>query len=280
MRKLTIITINRNNADGLDKTIKSVINQDYENYEYIIIDGASTDSSVNIIKGYQNRLTYWISEPDKGVYDAMNKGINEATGEWICFLNSGDIFCNENVLKNLFIDNIHFTDDADILYGNVVCSGRVLLYMLRPEPLEGILRSLPFSHQSSFIRTEVQKNNKFNTRYKICADHYMFLSLYKNKYRFKYIDVTISIFDITDSLSSKNANLVVRENYEIRGIDSKFKLYVAILKFKIKKLISRRYDDLCSWSDFLAKNKIKLMGKGKQENIAWVVRNENIIDKK
>ena len=96
--KITVITVCHNAAKTLEKTIKSVLNQTYPNIEYIIIDGGSTDDTVDIIKRYADRLAYWISEPDKGIYDAMNKGIEVATGEWINFMNAGDTFYEENTI--------------------------------------------------------------------------------------------------------------------------------------------------------------------------------------
>ena len=88
--KLSIITINRNNAAGLRRTIESVVSQTYTEFEYIIIDGASTDESVDVIKEYADKITFWVSEPDNGIYNAMNKGILKAKGEYLLFLNSGD----------------------------------------------------------------------------------------------------------------------------------------------------------------------------------------------
>ena len=88
--KLSVITINFNNRDGLRKTIESVVNQTYNDFEYIIIDGGSTDGSVDVIKEYADRIDYWVSEPDKGIYNAMNKGIDVAKGEYCIFMNSGD----------------------------------------------------------------------------------------------------------------------------------------------------------------------------------------------
>lgn len=113
--KLSIITVNRNNTEGLRKTIESVVSQTYTDFEYIIIDGASTDGSVDIIKEYADRITYWVSEPDNGIYNAMNKGILKAKGEYLQFLNSGDWLVDEGVLQTM----IKYTDDVDILIGNI-----------------------------------------------------------------------------------------------------------------------------------------------------------------
>src|SRR5574344_525947 len=99
--KLSIITINNNDAAGLEKTIKSIINQTFTDYEYIIIDGGSTDESVEVIKKYTEHIDYWVSEPDKGIYNAMNKGINQTEGEYLNFLNSGDTYYDNNVLNKI-----------------------------------------------------------------------------------------------------------------------------------------------------------------------------------
>ena len=111
--KLSIITINLNNAAGLRKTIESVVNQTFTDYEYLIIDGGSTDGSVEVIKEFADKITYWVSEPDKGIYNAMNKGILKARGEYLQFLNSGDWLVDNEVLFRVFSLN-HF---EDILYG-------------------------------------------------------------------------------------------------------------------------------------------------------------------
>ena len=100
--KLSIITINFNDAKGLEKTIQSVINQTYKDFEYIVVDGASTDGSVDVIKKYSNKLTHWVSEPDTGIYNAMNKGTRMASGEYCLYLNSGDFLADNDVLEKAF----------------------------------------------------------------------------------------------------------------------------------------------------------------------------------
>jgi glycosyltransferase involved in cell wall biosynthesis len=113
--KLSIITINKNNVLGLEKTIQSVIGQTYKDFEYIVIDGNSNDGSVDIIKQYADKITYWVSEPDKGIYNAMNKGILQTSGEYCLFLNSGDWLVNDNILSKVFSENLQ----EDIIYGNI-----------------------------------------------------------------------------------------------------------------------------------------------------------------
>lgn len=118
MANLSIITINFNNKEGLLRTAKSITEQLYTNFEWIVIDGGSTDGSLDIIKQYQNHITYWCSEKDKGVYDAMNKGIRHSNGTWLNFMNSGDTFVSAETLQNVFNEAIPPT--AYFLYSDTI----------------------------------------------------------------------------------------------------------------------------------------------------------------
>ena len=113
--KLSIITINYNNATGLEKTIKSIVNQSYSDFEYIVIDGASSDDSKKIIEQNEDKITFWLSESDSGIYNAMNKGIKQAKGEYLLFINSGDELFNEKVLQNVF----ELKPTSDLVYGDL-----------------------------------------------------------------------------------------------------------------------------------------------------------------
>lgn len=116
--KISIITINYNNVEGLKRSIESVVNQTSKDYEYIIIDGGSTDGSVDVIKLYSNRIDYWESEPDRGIYHAMNKGVKLATGEYVIFMNSGDKFYSNEIIA----DFIKLNPKEDILSGDAKLS--------------------------------------------------------------------------------------------------------------------------------------------------------------
>ncbi len=113
--KISFITVVYNSASSLEDTLKSVINQTYANKEIIIIDGGSTDGTINIIKKFKSNIDYWISEPDKGLYDAMNKGLIAATGDYVTFINAGDQYCDINVIDELFEGQTN----ADVIYGNI-----------------------------------------------------------------------------------------------------------------------------------------------------------------
>lgn len=114
--KLSIITINLNNLEGLKKTFESVFNQTFTDYEWIVIDGGSTDGSREFIEAHQDSFSYWSSEPDRGIYNAMNKGILQANGEYLSFLNSGDYYADSETLANVFCTN----HEADILFGYMI----------------------------------------------------------------------------------------------------------------------------------------------------------------
>ena len=178
--KVTVVTVVFNNKDGIRETIESVINQTLP-CEYIIIDGGSTDGTVDIIKEYDTQIDYWVSEPDNGIYDAMNKGIKVATGEWILFMNSGDTFHNEYVLERIFSQS--YNEKVGVIWGNtdLYRDGRyVTKYKNRPfyEHLSTAFRGVGICHQSTFVRTSLAKQLMFDTSYKISADFNMMYLIY------------------------------------------------------------------------------------------------------
>ena len=166
--KYSIVTINYNNAEGLRRTIQSVVSQTYADYEYLIIDGGSSDGSVNAIKDYEDRISYWVSEKDGGIYNAMNKGVKVAHGEYLIFMNSGDVFYNSDVLKNIR-EELH---DEDILVGKVFIDDNNNI--ISPPPQRELSMYHLFSgsipHQGTFIKTLLQKKYPFDETLKISSD--------------------------------------------------------------------------------------------------------------
>ena len=130
---ISVVTVSYNAVATIEQTILSVVNQTYPHIEYIIIDGGSTDGTVDVIKKYADRIAYWVSEPDKGIYDAMNKGIKVATGEWINFMNCGDSFYSVSVLSDVFKDKS--CKENDVIYGNTCIMERWCMYEERPREL-------------------------------------------------------------------------------------------------------------------------------------------------
>ena len=210
---ISIITVSYNAVSTIEKTILSVINQTYDNIEYIIIDGGSTDGTIEIIKKYEHNISYWISEPDKGIYDAMNKGIKLAKGDWINFMNAGDTFYNNKIINEIF----SYHCKGDILYGNVYYeqNGYKIIKKATTPQLSNI--NLSFCHQSSFVKSSIIKKNPFNTIYKLSADYAMFMSLLSEGFKFIYVDICIAKYD-RNGISSNNwktnyENLLIHQNY-------------------------------------------------------------------
>ena len=160
--KYSIITINYNNREGLRKTIESVVNQSCKDYEYIIIDGGSTDGSREVIDEYADQIDYWISEPDNGIYNAMNKGIQLVNGDYVVFMNAGDEFANKDVLS---LVNGY---DGDIILGGDLYGGKVR--MLKETMTLYDLLSIGICHQSVYYRREVIQKYGFDESYKLIAD--------------------------------------------------------------------------------------------------------------
>lgn len=204
---ISVVTICYNAKNDLEKTILSVLSQTYQDIEYIIIDGGSTDGTVDIIHKYSERLFYWISEPDKGIYDAMNKGMDRATGSWINFMNAGDTFCDNEVIKNIF--GYNDLSDYSVIYGDCYVSKLNQLQYLKASSMKKVHVQMPFCHQSSFIR---KIRLRFSIDLKIAADYQMIYEYYRMNgiSSFLYISKPISVFDAT-GISTTNNNLLQKE---------------------------------------------------------------------
>ena len=188
---ISIITVSYNSVQTIEETILSVINQTYSNIEYIIIDGGSNDGTVDIIKKYSNKISYWISEPDKGIYDAMNKGALKATGEYIQYLNSSDKIHNVNTIESIFNENIN---NADIIYGDIIMEKEFGTFYMIPYPLDRFQIEFPIFHPSTWIKRDILIHYLFDTRFKIIADYDLFRKLYSLKYTFQYIPIVFTDF--------------------------------------------------------------------------------------
>ncbi|SFB78411.1 Glycosyltransferase involved in cell wall bisynthesis [Parapedobacter composti] len=194
---LSIITVNLNNREGLERTIASVVSQNTNvDYEYIVIDGQSDDGSLAVIKKYSDRLTYWVSESDEGVYDAMNKGIRAASGDYLLFLNSGDILTDTTVLGDVFKK----LDGTDVVYGDIYFNyGTYQERYYYPRELSfQFFCEKSLGHPATFIRRELFfKYGLYDLSYPIAAD-WVFFSRVICKYNVttKHVPVAISIFDM------------------------------------------------------------------------------------
>lgn len=189
--KVTIVTVTYNAKEHLEQTILSVLEQDYPNIEYIILDGGSTDQTVEIIKRYQDRLAYWVSEPDGGIYDAMNKGIDVATGEWINFMNAGDSFSTADTVKTVFE---RLDSDTDIIMGgiNLFDSQNRFIKYNQVDDVSKILQQSVCYHQAVFAKTDLAREYKYNLQYKVVSDYDFRVRCYVNKYRFQALDFPVA----------------------------------------------------------------------------------------
>lgn len=209
--KLSIITINLNNKDGLEKTINSVVSQTFKDYEYIVIDGASSDGSCKIIQKYKNDITHWVSEKDSGVYNAMNKGIKVARGKYLQFLNSGDYLLNKEVLKKVF----NIITNKDIYYGSSLRKSETgnLYEFTEPSDLS-FKRFFDYSicHQSMFIKRKLFREfGTYDESLKIVSDwKFNVNAIILNNCPLNFLNFPIVFYD-TKGISSKKRKLSTRE---------------------------------------------------------------------
>lgn len=211
---VSIITVVYNGAKHLEQTITSVLNQSYKNIEYIVIDGGSTDSTVDIIKQYENKIDFWQSERDNGIYFAMNKGISLAKGELIGILNADDYYLPNTIEKTIEADKLNH---ADIYYGDMryISESGELLSAAKPHISK--MNEMPaIFHPTCFVRRSVyEKAGMFDTRYKISSDYDFLLRCLKQNFSFQYIPEVLTCFRIGGMSSSCASNI---EGYKIMKV--------------------------------------------------------------
>ena len=209
MDKVSVVTVTYNCEDVIESTISSILSQSYDNIEFIVIDGKSTDSTLNIVQKYHEKIDYILSEKDRGIFDAMNKGIKVATGDWIVFMNAGDGFANPNALKDFVLQ---IENGVDIAYGNtiMVCNG--YYYYLPPAKLELMSKQMPMQHQSTLVRLSYHKKHLFDLSYKLAGDYnFLYKSYYHDHCKFQYIPLNLSYFDNAGGASKDNHIDAVKE---------------------------------------------------------------------
>lgn len=190
--RITIATVSYNAEKEIEPTLKSVTGQDYENMEYIVIDGASSDSTIDIIEGFRNQIDQLVVESDNGIYDAMNKAIKMSTGDYLLFMNAGDTFCDPHTLSQM-AEHLH--DDPAVLYGDryyVALNGKS--ERQNAKPVEKIFERMPYCHQAALTKTKSLREHLFNTTYKYAADYNQVVQIYRAGERFKKIDLPVCNF--------------------------------------------------------------------------------------
>lgn len=218
--KISVVTVCYNSEAVIEKTIQSVVNQSFDDFEYIIIDGASTDKTLEIIEKYRNKITKIISEKDKGIYDAMNKGIANASGEYIIFLNADDVFLHENVLK---LAAKKMNDNKELYYGDLVflekSTGKINNRRQNNVNYIYLCGGMLFHPTIFAARSLFKKVGNFDTKYRIVADYdWIIRALVKNKASCKYLDMPITIFAEGEGASTnpKNKDLHKNERTEVQ----------------------------------------------------------------
>jgi len=235
---ITVITVVLNGEKTLEETIKSVISQTYPNVEYIIIDGGSNDGTLDIIKKYEDYIDYWVSEPDEGIYDAMNKGIKVALGSYYVFLGSDDKIIKDWLEKGIhYINTLLKFEDTIYLYGNIVFSakwGKIRYKYLQLKDLSDLKKEFTIPHSGSIISSKLFRfNSLYDKKYKIVGDYAWVLSVVQ-KIRPVYIDC----YQIEMMLGGKSNNprSILAILKEIKMLEKDFGININ-RKFKIKKII-------------------------------------------
>lgn len=238
--KISIITVNLNKGDVIERTLKSVLHQTYTNIEYIVIDGGSTDNSVEIIKNLGSKIHYWISEPDHGIYNAMNKGLERASGNFLLFLNSGDYLAKNDVIKKfvgkleMFKNNIQNT----IFYGNIVVEDKII--NAPPKINLNVLSSSSLPHPATFIPKNIfDKIGYYNEGYNIISDWIFFLEAYLNQFKFIYINCPITIFELNGMSSNfnqieKEKNSFLHNTYP--NLVDDFKIFSSLKNYELSRI--------------------------------------------
>lgn len=244
MYKISVVTICYNVERDVERTIKSVLEQDYPNVEYIIVDGKSSDGTMSVVNKYADKIDCVISEPDNGIYDAMNKGIKVATGDWINFMNVGDTFFSKTVLSD-FAKSVD--EDTDVAYCDAMMIYHQGKKIYRPDPISVLEKRMAFCHQSSFIRASVHKERPFDLQYKLSADYDFFRYCYKESKTFQYIPMIAANYECEDGLSVKRRLLGQKEDFLINGdaftVIGKVKFFLWVMKFRVKNGIKKFLPD-------------------------------------
>ena len=216
--KVTVVTAVLNDAGHIEQTILSVISQTDIEIEYIIVDGGSKDGTLELIGKYKDKISLLISEPDRGVYDAMNKGIKYSTGDFVYFLNSGDVLLNPSILSKIKLEELK--ERNAIIYGNVVVAYGNIEALEKPRPFFNSkmkFKGIGICHQSMFFPGKLIRNEKYDLSYKIAADYDLVYRLWRKGTEFLYKDITIAKYDWGKGISSNPYKLldVYRENARV-----------------------------------------------------------------
>lgn len=241
--KLSIITVNLNNCNGLQKTIDSVISQTFKDFEWIVIDGGSTDGSKELIEQYSNHFAYWVSEPDKGIYNAMNKGIRVAQGEYLQFLNSGDWLWEHDTLQKMFA----IPPIEEIIYGDCIEADGT--HSIFPHIINTLfLYKWSINHQSTLIKSCLLKETGYDENYQIASDWKFFLnSIIFNSVSYRKIDIIVTGVQEGHSYDTSLSTIEREDILE--------KTFPPLLRKTLEQSISFLDNPMYQYFDYIQKNK-------------------------
>lgn len=211
--KLSIITINYNNAAGLQKTIQSILSQTWKDFEWIVIDGGSTDGSVELLDQYKDHFSFWCHEKDSGVFNAMNKGVARAQGDYLNFMNSGDEYYEPETLAKVF--RMVTDENIGVYYGNYYesfCDGHLRERIMHKELDLRFIMHMPINHQSTLIRRDLLMTKGYDETYRIVSDWKAFIEWLIAGVPFFHLDLHIAKFD----MSGINQTLEEKKNIELK----------------------------------------------------------------
>ena len=228
--RISIITVCRNALADVRRTAASVREQTYANYEYIIVDGASTDGTVEWLREQEGII--WLSEPDKGIYDAMNKGVRMAKGEWVIFMNAGDTFYNNDVLQNIAP---YLKSEYGLVYGDIAKQSKGKELIKHAEQPHNSHRMF-CCHQALFTRTELLRNTPFDTTHTLSADFKFVKQMYRQSVPMLYVPQVVARFDThgishTRMIDGLEDNIAVIREVDTRSWERM--CFIFRLQFKI-----------------------------------------------
>lgn len=230
---ISIITVNLNNIQGLERTMRSVLSQKSKDFEWIVIDGGSTDGSKELIEMHSDAISYWVSESDSGIYEAMNKGIIAAKGDYLQFLNSGDSLADNNIISDFNSQNFK----KDVIYGNAIIvdhNGNKVGFFNAPEEIKmSFFFNHALNHQATFFSKRCFERYRYNEHNKIASDLELFMLLIYNNFSFQKYNRSIVCFD-NSGISSINTGV-----NEFQGIVDRI----------LPKGIRADYEDIISFRD-------------------------------
>ena len=224
--KVTIITVCFNAATDLQKTLDSVLNQQYTDLEYLVVDGGSRDNTLDLLKHYKplfdkaGKVFRYVSEKDKGTYDAMNKGARMAQGEWINYMNAGDTFYDATTLQEFFSQNIN--QESGVIYGDTLQIFDFGSGIAKASDYQKDNPVMPFCHQSCFVKADLMREFQFDLSYRIVADHDLFFRLHEANVGFQYIPAAVARYNGQYGLSATNPLMLRLEGLRIHHIAEKW----------------------------------------------------------